>query len=669
MQGTLFRFPWYVQGLTLALCAACNPSADDASNQTTSVRPAMGKPQSDSAWDKEDLARFVDGIMERQMKKEHIPGAAISIVKDGAILLARGYGVADVERREQVDPNTTIFRIGSVSKAVTALAIVQLSDKGLLDLDKDVNLYLKNVKVGNQFSKPVTGNHLLTHTGGFDQPGRDRNFKDAALRPSLAEFLERDLTRIRPPGEQSCYDTYGISLAGYLLESVSGKSYAEYMRQDVFEPLGMTRTFVETPAELSADLAIGYHHDGTNYVRENYEYYASTPASSIDSTVVDMAQLMIAVLGNGSNNHGSLFSPESARQIKGPQYRLHSTFARFAFGFWETLAPEGRIIHHGGTMRGYSSNLVLMPSQGVGTFVAINRDSETGPSTRLVYSIVEQLHRRWFAPKRRDKQTSPQRVKDTTNRFAGRYIPNLYCHLCYEGDGWGPSDAITKVEALDDGVIRMNGRTYYAVGPLLFRNTRGELSLVFTEADDGTITGFGLKQDLPGTTHEKLDENLLHRVLGPDWASRRQNPLAALVYRANGQWREASEAYYAIAANRPAGSMSRALALYRLGECSLEAGKTKEASRSLSDARAILQTISRTDELRGGRTRRLAARTLLLESAARSIMNELDLAFALIHEAIDQYGLPAGEIAMDLKASPYHKNLLEDPRFAALERR
>ncbi len=115
--------------------------------------------------------------------------------------------------------------------------------------------------------------------------------------------------------------------------------------------------------------------------------------------------------------------------------------------------------------------------------------------------------------------------------------------------------------------------------------------------------------------------------------------------------------------------MSRALALYRLGECSLKAGRPKEAARSLGDARAILQTIAKTDELNGRRSHRLAAQTLLLESAARSIMNDLDLAFALIHEAIDQYGLPAGEIAMDLKASPHHKNLLKDPRFAALKRR
>ena len=125
MRRTCFRFSWLSEGLIFMVCLVCARSAESASGQTVTaevVLPALGAAQADPAWDKEDLTRFVDRIMERQMKVEHIPGAAISIVKDGAIVLVRAYGVADVERGIAVNPTTTIFRLGSITKAVTASA-------------------------------------------------------------------------------------------------------------------------------------------------------------------------------------------------------------------------------------------------------------------------------------------------------------------------------------------------------------------------------------------------------------------------------------------------------------------------------------------------------------------------------------------------------------------
>ena len=164
--------------------------------------------------DRESLREFLSPIFAQTMATEHIPGAAIAVVKDGQLLLSEGYGVADMERQTPVSPNKTLFRIGSTSKAVTALGIVQLADRGLIDLDDDVNQYLVGLEVDDRFPEPITFNHLLTHTGGFDQPGVNRNFSDPSQRPTLVDFLNRDLRRIRPPGRESCYDTYGIALAG-----------------------------------------------------------------------------------------------------------------------------------------------------------------------------------------------------------------------------------------------------------------------------------------------------------------------------------------------------------------------------------------------------------------------------------------------------------------------
>ncbi len=157
--------------------------------------------------DSEALGAFLDPIFAETMAAEHVPGAAIAIVHDGRIVFARGYGVAQIDGKP-VDPENTLFRIGSVSKAVTALGIVRQIDRGLIGLDDDVNAHLKAIRVDDRYPQPVTFEHLLTHTGGFDQFGRDRNFTDATERPDLASFLRRDLRRIRPPGRTPCYDTY-----------------------------------------------------------------------------------------------------------------------------------------------------------------------------------------------------------------------------------------------------------------------------------------------------------------------------------------------------------------------------------------------------------------------------------------------------------------------------
>src|SRR5829696_9023470 len=117
----------------------------------------------------QELERFLDGYFAEQMKQQHIPGAAFVFVKEGKVFFKKGYGLADLERKQLVSPDTTVFRIGSISKVFTAEAVVQLADRGKIDLDADVNRYLKRVKVPATFAEPVTAAHLLSHTAGFDE--------------------------------------------------------------------------------------------------------------------------------------------------------------------------------------------------------------------------------------------------------------------------------------------------------------------------------------------------------------------------------------------------------------------------------------------------------------------------------------------------------------------
>src|SRR5262245_28337176 len=164
------------------------------------------------------VAAAVDPVIDAGLKESGAPGAAFVFVQGGRIVYERGYGVADVASGAKVDPARTVWPIASITKAVTAMAVLQLVDDGRVDLDTDVNRYLKRLQVPAQGYPPLTLWHLLSHTGGLDElPGRQFDGRDPE---DLATFLNGRLLRYRAPGRLTAYSTYGIILAGLLLEDV-----------------------------------------------------------------------------------------------------------------------------------------------------------------------------------------------------------------------------------------------------------------------------------------------------------------------------------------------------------------------------------------------------------------------------------------------------------------
>jgi len=173
------------------------------------ARPALS--DSPPKIDPRELSAFVDSFMVDAMAKPNDPpGVSFVLVQDGRIVLMRGYGLANVEKKIKVDPEKTIWRIGSISKAFTATAVMQLVDRGLVDLDAPVDRYVHRVTIPNNYPDPVTPRHLLTHTAGFDEirPGTQAPTREEVL--PLDKFLADRLVRIRPPGKTIAYSTYGM---------------------------------------------------------------------------------------------------------------------------------------------------------------------------------------------------------------------------------------------------------------------------------------------------------------------------------------------------------------------------------------------------------------------------------------------------------------------------
>jgi CubicO group peptidase (beta-lactamase class C family) len=198
-----------------------------------------------------DLESFFDGIVPLQLERSDIAGASVMVIQNGQVLLRKGYGYADLKNKKPVDPATSIFRLASISKLFTWVSVMQLVEQGKLDLDTDVNRYL-DFQIRPAFFKPVTLRNLMTHTGGFEEVIRDIIVTDPKQAVILRDFLIRNQPqRLFAPGTIPAYSNYGVGIAGYIVQRVSGQPFEQYVEQHIFSPLKMENsTFYQPPPTL-----------------------------------------------------------------------------------------------------------------------------------------------------------------------------------------------------------------------------------------------------------------------------------------------------------------------------------------------------------------------------------------------------------------------------------
>jgi CubicO group peptidase (beta-lactamase class C family) len=183
------------------------------------------------------LEAFIDGSVKTAMEDQHLPGVTVSVVQDGRLVLAKGYGLARTDPPQPVVADQTLFRIGSISKTFTFTGVMQLVELGRLDLNADIGPIISDVNIEDSYG-PITMIDLMTHSAGFEDAYLGFFYADS-LETDLAatEFLNRYAPhRVRPPGEQIVYSNFGVDLAGKVIESVSGENFADYMDANIFNP-------------------------------------------------------------------------------------------------------------------------------------------------------------------------------------------------------------------------------------------------------------------------------------------------------------------------------------------------------------------------------------------------------------------------------------------------
>ncbi|SHJ09782.1 CubicO group peptidase, beta-lactamase class C family [Aquimarina spongiae] len=423
-----------------------------------------------------DLETKLDSLITYTMESEHIVGASYIIVKDGKTLLKKGYGYTTLGKNSKpVNPDSTIFRIGSITKTFTATALLQLKDRNLINLNKDVNQYLKSVKVPSTYKENITASHLMTHSAGFDElSGRVVYNKKQQI--PLKTFLDDKLIRIRKPGIVSAYSTFGIALAGLLVQEISGLTFEEYLKKNIWKPLGMSMTSIELPKNQENNLSIGYEYENGINVPQPWEWYHTYPASSINSTTADMGKYLQMHLNLGKLNDNRILKTETALSMQTQQLSVNSEVYGFAYGFYEKNQFGLKAYNHGGDMLGYSSFITLVPEINLGIFV-VHHHENTNLRNKVISQVLEHFGtENIYNP-------NPERMRNDVSEFAGDYKWMSNCYTCSNSE----QQTTYQLTANDDNTLSGFGRKFYQAEPLLFKSYDGKRIMGFTRNEDGKI--------------------------------------------------------------------------------------------------------------------------------------------------------------------------------------
>ena len=469
---------------------------EDRGSQGKNVATAQQQGPTDRA----EMEAFLDEELGREMEKHHIAGAAVSVVKDGKLFLAKGYGSADIENGIPVDPEQTIFHVGSVGKLFTWTAVMQLVEEGKLDLDEDINTYL-DFRIPDTYPQPITLRHLMTHTSGFEDRWLNSVVSDPSELVPAREWLVSYMpARVHPPGEVAGYSNYNAMLAGYIVARVSGEPYDQYIQEHIFDPLGMAHSTARSPIppDLRARLSVGYtYEDGAFQAFPDYTAQpALWPSGAHQATVTDMARFMIAHLENGryrdANIDGArILKEDTTRQMHSTLYTPDPRLLGSAYGFADVSDNGQRTLGHEGYFPPMRSRLLLLPDQNLGVFVAYNSEGAGALTTQHIGFQRAFFDHYYPAPAVKPIQP-PADFAERAGRFVGLYKYASSPATTFQKVGGLVGANTVEIRDPGDGTLLLSIGGYelrfVEVEPLYFRQVDGQFGMVFREDDQGRIT-------------------------------------------------------------------------------------------------------------------------------------------------------------------------------------
>lgn len=369
--------------------ATAPPAAPPPAAAAAAAAPAAAPLTAD------DVNAWLDGYMPYALHTGDIAGAVVAVVKDGQIVTERGYGYADVAKRAPVDPKMTLFRPGSVSKLLTWTAVMQQVEQGKIDLDADVNQYL-DFKIPARDGKPVTMRELMQHVAGFEEQAKGIMSEDPKS-PGFEALLKQWVPeRVFAPDTTPAYSNYGASLAGYIVQRVSGEAFDDYLDKHIFAPLDMQHSTFRQPLPANLEPLMSKCYTLASEPPKGFEIIGPAPAGALSSPAEDMAHFMIAHLQNGEYHGNRILKAETAEMMHNSPLTLLPPLNRMELGFFETNINGREVIAHLGDTQCFHTSLHLFLKEGVGFYVSFNSPGKAGAAGGLRTALFDDFADRYF---------------------------------------------------------------------------------------------------------------------------------------------------------------------------------------------------------------------------------------------------------------------------------
>ncbi|HYJ45080.1 MAG TPA: serine hydrolase domain-containing protein [Pyrinomonadaceae bacterium] len=381
--------------------------------------------------DERAAAAELERVVNAELKETNTPGAAVTVIRGGRVIFAKGFGVSNIETGAPVSTDM-LFRLGSTTKMFTGAAMVTLAEQGKIKLDAPIGNYAKGL--APKLSR-LTPHQLISNNAGvadFSPPFVSND--DSALSTMVQGW--KDDALFGEPGRIYSYASPGFWLAGYVIEEVGGKPYADMMDDLLFKPLGMTRTTFRPLLAMTYPLALGHSADAQGkpaIIRPAFNNVAMWPAGSIFSSVDELSRFVIALMSEGKLDGHQVISPNLFAKLSGKHVLLPGERdAYYGYGLLNFEYRGVRLIMHGGFSRGYGSMIQMVPEQGFAVIVLTNKSgmtlSKTTTRAKELYLSLKP------APKEEPKKALALTTTDL-NSFAGKYTngPQVWEILVKEG--------------------------------------------------------------------------------------------------------------------------------------------------------------------------------------------------------------------------------------------
>ena len=462
---------------SLSLLTACGSSS-------SASLPPREPPSGEHQLTAEDVNAWLDGKLLDALKNEDIPGAVVSVVKDGQVVTTRGYGWSNTGasggQPVAVDPQKSLFRVASISKIPTSIAAMQLVEQGKVDLDADISAYL-DFEIERRFDEPLTLRNLLTHSAGFEE-----SIRMAQDETDLEAYVKTNPpVQVFEPGSTPGYSNYGMALAGYIVQRVSGQPFETYVREHVLEPAGMTSSTYEQPLpkDMAGSLGPGYTSTGEEVP---FELMGDFPAGSLTVSAPDFAAFMNAQLSRSPK----LLREETWEQMWSPglgEERLgnRAKAGEMGLGYFDLSRHGRRVVGHGGDIVGWHSQFELYPEEKTGIFISYNGDGDGSDSSNNLREDLAQGFADRYFPGETVKASGSKDSAERARQVAGSYVPSRVPWASFAA-AWVPTLFPATIEQTGDGGLKDGKTQYVEVEPWVWRQVDGR-SAFAAQVEDGKV--------------------------------------------------------------------------------------------------------------------------------------------------------------------------------------